>query len=157
MTVIGSLQTFSDPSSTSTVPQTPTSLITTTASVTATASPTPAIVSSNERTHSSSVAIGVGTGVGVGASLVLLIAVAAFVYRRRRSQPKKIPTGLEVSQNEAGTGAWAFGQGNAYSPNRGQGAELSGQDSRRWEPPPPAQEMGAGEARRVELPADGRS
>jgi hypothetical protein len=121
-------------------------------------SPTSAAVSSNERTHSSSVAIGVGAGVGVGASLVLLIAVAAFVYRRRRSQPKRIPTGLELSQKDTGAGAWAFGQGNAYGPNRWQGAELGGQDSRRWEPPPPVQEMGAGEeARRVELPADGRS
>jgi hypothetical protein len=84
----------------------------------------------------------------MGAGLVLLIAVAAFVYRRRRSQPKRIPTGLELSQKDAGAGAGAFDQGNAYGPDGGQDAELGGQDGRKWEPPPPVQEMGAGEEAR---------
>jgi hypothetical protein len=90
--------------------------------------------------------------------LVLLIAVAAIVYRRRRSQIKRIPTGLEVSQKDAGAAVWAFGQGNAYGPARGQYAELGGQDGPRRELPPRVHEMGTREeARRVELPAGGRS
>jgi hypothetical protein len=104
-------------------------------------------MSSNERTHPSPVAIGVGTSIGVDAALVLLIAMTAFVSRRRRPQPKRTPTGLELSQKDAAAaaGTWAFGQGNAYGPDAGQDAGLGRQGGRKGEPPPPVQEMEAGE------------
>jgi hypothetical protein len=61
-----------------------------------------------------------------------------------------MPTGLELSQKDAGAraGAGSSGQGNAYGPDGGQDAGLGGQDGRKWEPPPLVQEMGAGEEAR---------